>query len=76
MKGFARTVAAFLAGAVLLGALVELAVEYGIMEFDLRILGSATFVGGVVAASVLNRVRLRRIRATRQPVNQQAREGE
>lgn len=74
MKSLVVAVAAFIAGAVLVGALADLAVEYGIMEFDLRILGCASFVGGVVAAIVLNRVRLQRIRATRQPVNQQARE--
>jgi hypothetical protein len=39
MKNLARSVAAFVAGAVLVGALVELAIEYGLIAFDIRILG-------------------------------------
>jgi hypothetical protein len=64
MKSLVVAVAAFIAGAVLGGALVDLTIEYGLMAFDLRLLGSAVLIGGVAGVIAVLGARGRRKAAT------------
>ena len=76
MKSLVVAVAGFIAGAVLGGALVDLAIEYGLMALDIRTLGMAMLIGGVAAAIAVHMVRSRRSHTARAQVSLSARNGE